>query len=51
MERYKITENDQYEWDDSTYIANPPYFENMSDDDLVLNEIKSAHVLAYLGIL
>jgi aconitate hydratase len=44
-----ITENDQYEWDDSTYIANPPYFENMSDDDLVLNEIKSAHVLAYLG--
>ena len=44
-----ITENDQYEWDDSTYIANPPYFENMLDDDLVLNEIKSAHVLAYLG--
>ena len=44
-----VTENNQYEWDDSTYIANPPYFENMSDKDLVIDEIKSARVLAYLG--
>ena len=44
-----VTKNNQYEWDDSTYIANPPYFENMSEEDLVLDEIKSARVLAYLG--
>ena len=44
-----VTKNNQYEWDDSTYIANPPYFENMSEEDIVLDEIKSARVLAYLG--
>ena len=44
-----VTKNNQYEWDDSTYIANPPYFENLSDKDLVIDEINSAHVLAYLG--
>ena len=44
-----VTKNNQYEWDESTYIANPPYFENMSEEDIVLDEIKSARVLAYLG--
>jgi aconitate hydratase len=44
-----VTESNQYEWDESTYIANPPYFENMSEKDIVLDEIKSARVLAYLG--
>ena len=44
-----VTKNNQYEWDDSTYIANPPYFDNLSDKDLVIDEISSAHVLAYLG--
>ena len=44
-----VTKNNQYEWDDSTYIANPPYFENMSEKDLVIDEINSAHVLAFLG--
>ncbi len=44
-----VTKNNQYEWDESTYIANPPYFENMSQEDIVLDEIKSARVLAYLG--
>jgi len=44
-----ITTNNQYEWDDSTYIANPPYFDNMSKEDIVVDEISSARVLAYLG--
>ena len=44
-----VTKNNQYEWDDSTYIANPPYFENISEKDLVIEEISSAHVLAFLG--
>ena len=44
-----VTKNNQYEWDESTYIANPPYFDNMSQEDIVLDEIKSARVLAYLG--
>ena len=44
-----VAKNNQYEWDDSTYIANPPYFDNMSSEDLKIDEIKSARVLAYLG--
>ncbi len=45
----KVTENSQYLWDNSTYISNPPYFENMSNKDLYIDEIKAARVLAYLG--
>jgi len=44
-----IINSNQYEWDDSTYIANPPYFEDISENDLVIDKIKSARVLAYLG--
>jgi len=44
-----VTKNNQYEWSDSTYITNPPYFENISDEDLSIEEINSARVLAYLG--
>jgi aconitate hydratase len=44
-----VTENNQYEWDESTYIANPPYFDDMCEQDIVIDEIKSARVLAYLG--
>ena len=47
--KINVTKNNQYEWDESTYIANPPYFENMSQEDIILDEIKSARVLAYLG--
>ena len=44
-----VAKINQYEWDDSTYIAIPPYFDNMSSEDLKIDEIKSARVLAYLG--
>ena len=44
-----VTKNNQYEWGDSTYIASPPYFEDMKKEDIILDEISSARVLAYLG--
>ena len=38
-----------YEWDDSTYINNPPYFENMTAELSDVSDIHGARVLAYLG--
>ena len=43
----KIEKTSKYNWSDSTYIANPPYFENI--DDRNINEIANARVLTYLG--
>ncbi|MBI1175736.1 MAG: aconitate hydratase AcnA [Sideroxydans sp.] len=39
----------QYQWDDSTYIACPPFFENFGMDTRKIAEIKSARALAILG--
>ncbi|MDX1406177.1 MAG: aconitate hydratase AcnA [Woeseiaceae bacterium] len=39
-----------YSWDaDSTYVRNPPYFENMTLDTRPVTDIKGARVLAVLG--
>jgi aconitate hydratase len=39
-----------YEWtDDSTYIKNPPYFEELRDPSLPMQEIKGLRVLCVLG--
>ena len=39
-----------YSWDnESTYVKNPPYFEGMTDDLLILDTINQARVLAKLG--
>ena len=38
-----------FAWDDSTYIANPPYFEGMTKSVGDVSDIKDARVLAYLG--
>ncbi len=43
----KIEKTSKYKWNDSTYIANPPYFEDIADRNI--NEIAGARVLAYLG--
>jgi aconitate hydratase len=43
----KMTET--YEWSDSTYIKDPPYFANMKKDPAALHDIKAARVLAVLG--
>ena len=44
-----VTESQVYGWDDSTYIANPPYFENMTATVGDVSDIHEARVLAYLG--
>ncbi len=38
-----------FAWDDSTYIANPPYFDGMTKTIGNITDIKDARVLAYLG--
>jgi aconitate hydratase len=46
----KVPKGDLYAWDDkSTYIKNPPFFENISKTPAPLTDIKSARVLAMLG--
>ncbi len=42
-------EGQLFDWQDSTYIQNPPYFENMTATPGVVGEIKNARVLALLG--
>ena len=44
-----VAESQVYNWDDSTYIANPPYFENMTATIGDVSDIHGARVLAYLG--
>jgi len=52
-ERWRTLESpaDQlFTWDsDSTYVQNPPYFENMSKDIGEVSDIKAARCLAVLG--
>src|SRR5713226_6730067 len=46
----KVPEGDLYAWDaKSTYIKNPPFFENISKTPAPLTDIRSARVLAMLG--
>lgn len=45
-----VPEGELYEWDEkSTYIANPPFFENLGDEVGDIADIKAANVLALLG--
>lgn len=45
-----VPEGELYEWDEkSTYIQNPPFFENLADGLGDIENIKSARVLALLG--
>ena len=45
-----IPEGDTYAWDDaSTYVRNPPYFENMVDPATSLRDFSDLRVLALLG--
>ncbi len=47
---FKDNEADIYPWsDDSTYIKQPPYFENFSEDLPPLKDIKNARPLAIYG--
>jgi aconitate hydratase len=45
-----VPEGDLYQWDpSSTYVKNPPYFENMTIEPAPVKEIHGARVLALLG--
>ncbi len=45
-----IPEGDLYSWDDkSTYIKNPPYFENLPVKPAVLGDLRGLRALAMLG--
>ncbi|MEO1041282.1 MAG: aconitate hydratase AcnA [Pseudomonadota bacterium] len=41
--------SDTYDWPQSTYVANPPYFEGMAKEPGELQPIEDAKVLALLG--
>jgi aconitate hydratase len=46
----KVEKSLSYAWDkSSTYINNPPYFENMPRDGSGISDIKNAKILAILG--
>jgi len=42
-------EGDRYQWDDSTYIKHPPYFEGMTMAVGSINDIHGARVLGVFG--
>ncbi|MED5020074.1 aconitate hydratase AcnA [Paenibacillus chibensis] len=45
-----VPEGELYEWDEnSTYIQNPPFFENLGTELKDIKDIKDANVLALLG--
>jgi aconitate hydratase A / 2-methylisocitrate dehydratase len=44
-----IPEGDRYEWTDSTYVRQPPYFEGMEPEPADPKPIEGARVLAVLG--
>ena len=45
-----VPEGDLFVWDDdSTYVREPDFFEDMSPEPEPVPDVKNAHVLAYLG--
>ncbi len=48
--RLEAPDTPLYEWHpDSTYVQSPPYFDNIEEPLLPVDDIKNARVLAYLG--
>ena len=46
----KVPEGETFTWDEkSTYVKNPPYFENMPKTPAALGDISGARVLCFLG--
>jgi len=46
----KVPEGETFTWDEkSTYVKNPPYFENMPKTPAPVGDISGARVLCYLG--
>lgn len=47
--RLKIEGGVTYEWPESTYVKNPPFFENMPKTPPALKDIRGTRILALLG--
>ncbi|MFQ5650780.1 MAG: aconitate hydratase AcnA [bacterium] len=46
----KVPEGDLYDWDpNSTYVKNPPFFDNLSAEPTPMKEIENARVLVMVG--
>ncbi|HJK86637.1 MAG TPA: aconitate hydratase AcnA [Candidatus Megaira endosymbiont of Nemacystus decipiens] len=45
----KVTKENSYNWVNSTYIKNPPYFDNIKQPRKELSDIKNARILAMFG--
>jgi aconitate hydratase len=46
----KVPQGETFTWDEkSTYVKNPPYFENMPKTPAAVGDISGARVLCYLG--
>ncbi|WP_201317952.1 MULTISPECIES: aconitate hydratase AcnA [unclassified Paenibacillus] len=45
----EVPEGDLYSWDESTYIANPPFFTNLSSELSDIADIRGAKTLALMG--
>ncbi|AGH94551.1 aconitate hydratase AcnA [Pseudobdellovibrio exovorus] len=48
-QKIETTSSQTYDWAESTYIKNPPYFEGMTKTPAALSDIKGAKLLALLG--
>lgn len=48
-QKIKISGGKTYDWGESTYIKNPPYFEGMKAKPEAVGDIKGASMLALLG--
>ncbi|UXN06177.1 aconitate hydratase AcnA [Bartonella sp. HY761] len=49
-QQVKVPEGKTYAWDDnSTYVRNPPYFENMPHVPTAVKDIEKAHILGLFG--
>ncbi|RYH03305.1 aconitate hydratase AcnA [Salipiger sp. IMCC34102] len=46
----EVTDSETYDWPpQSTYVQNPPYFQNMSKEPGAIDDVKDARMLALLG--
>jgi aconitate hydratase len=45
----EVPEGDRFEWGDSTYVRQPPFFEDLQPEPSAVEDIEGARVLAQLG--
>ncbi|KAB7627506.1 aconitate hydratase AcnA [Alkalilimnicola sp. S0819] len=45
----QVTESEMYDWPESTYVKNPPYFDGMTMEEPGLPAVEGARCLVYVG--